>query len=573
MKSVRIALLFVFITLFSLACGSATQSVSSGGGPKGFTAEASPDGSVKLKWEAVENAQSYLLEQQLDGYDFFIPVDELAADQTSYEDYMAPEESKLTYRLQATTNGKPGEYSTASVTTPLVQPNPLMVQATFAEDQVVTQSIGPEGGSLSLTDQNGVIYDLQVPAGAVLEAMDFTLTPVSDIQGWPLDGTNLGSVRIGPENLDLYADLTLTITLPDGFPQDGTLPVGYGFDGTGEEFHIFPPGVADTGTSRLPSGSGFQPISFVTQTNDKTSKQMVDRAGSQGVGTGTKESIITFVVGQPVTDSGIKSRQQQVAQHAANNKAITNSSQKLLAILKRLNKIEADNKLLNCKTITALLHDANRLYTSDSISTRLELDNIYGEISQKLIKDLNYVIDNGVTECINSSPGKSPPQRNCLEKLLYELSHPAANTQDLTRGFEKSKTQEDFLKALITLRDKCSPPAYQLISPLVRSKPICNYEKDFQIQIGDTFPAFYTFTSEGLDGGTITVEQSLQSGLKSTGIGTYGIKPSEDGTQVTLSVVWSEMKSCKGGYCMTAPKGSLPSGDWLLRLVPGADCK
>ena len=146
--------------------------------------------------------------------DLFITVAELNANQTSYEDYLAPEESTLTYRVQATTDGEAGEYSTVSVTTVAVQPNPLTVEATFAEDKVVTQSIGAEGGSMSLTDKNGVIYQLLVPPGAVLDATDFTLTPVTDIQGWPLDGTNLGSVRIEPESLDLYAYPTFNDHLP-----------------------------------------------------------------------------------------------------------------------------------------------------------------------------------------------------------------------------------------------------------------------------------------------------------------------------------------------------------------------
>ena len=189
----------------SLTGGGSGGSGGGGGGPKGFTAEAPPYGSVKLKWEAVEGAQIYVLEQQLEGHDNFIPVMALSAAQTNYEDYLAPQESKLTYRLQTVSDGKLGGYSTASVKTASVLPNPLTVQATFAEDQTVTQSIGPEGGSMSLTDQNGVLYELKVPAGAVQAATDFTLTPVSDVQVWPLDGPNLGSVRIGPEGLDLNA--------------------------------------------------------------------------------------------------------------------------------------------------------------------------------------------------------------------------------------------------------------------------------------------------------------------------------------------------------------------------------
>ncbi len=295
MKSIKFALFLGFLLLFSLSCAALSQSVTNGfgfgGATTGFFAEAPPYGSVKLKWDAVEGADIYLLEHRLDGQKTFFPVMALNAAQTDYEDFMAPKDSKLTYRLQTFTDGKPGGYSTVSVTTADVLPNPLTVQATFAEDQMVTQSIGPDGGSISLTDQKGVLYELLVPAGAVQAATDFTLTPVTDVQGWPLDGANLGSVRIGPEGLDLYDNLTLTITLPDGFPKDGTLPVGYGFDGTGDEFHIFPAGVTEVGTST----------------------QSVKKAGTQGVGTGSKIKIIEFAVKHWVTQFGVNLSQLLVS--------------------------------------------------------------------------------------------------------------------------------------------------------------------------------------------------------------------------------------------------------------------
>ena len=153
MKSIRFTPLFVFLIVFSLSCAFVTQSISSAADSGGFTAEATPYGSVKLSWDAVDGAQGFLLESQIEGLDFFIPVAELSADQTSYEDYLVPEESQLTIacKLQRMPTGG---YSTTTVTTLAVQPNPLTVQATFAEDQVVTQSIGAEGGSMSLTDPN-----------------------------------------------------------------------------------------------------------------------------------------------------------------------------------------------------------------------------------------------------------------------------------------------------------------------------------------------------------------------------------------------------------------------------------
>ena len=72
MKSIKFTLLLIILVLFSLSCAALSRSVISDsfggfGGTTGFTAEAPPYGSVKLKWEAVEGAQVYLLEHKLDG--------------------------------------------------------------------------------------------------------------------------------------------------------------------------------------------------------------------------------------------------------------------------------------------------------------------------------------------------------------------------------------------------------------------------------------------------------------------------------------------------------------------------
>ena len=141
MKSIKFTLLLIILVLFSLSCAALSQSVTNGfgfgGATTGFSAEAPPYGSVKLKWDAVEGAQVYLLEHKLDGQDTFFPVMALNAAHTNYEDFLAPKDTKLTYRLQSFADGKPGAYSTASVTTAAVLPNPLTVQATFAEALVL----------------------------------------------------------------------------------------------------------------------------------------------------------------------------------------------------------------------------------------------------------------------------------------------------------------------------------------------------------------------------------------------------------------------------------------------------
>jgi hypothetical protein len=589
MKSIKIALMLVFIILFSLSCAFLARSVTGngnggggggGGGPKGFTAEASPYGSVKLKWDAVEGAQISVIEHQLDGFDNFIPVMAFSAAQTSYEDFLAPKESKLTYRVQVFTDGKPGGYSTASVTTTSVLPNPLTVQATFAEDQVVTQSIGPEGGSMSLKDQKGVLYELKVPAGAVLAATDFTLTPVSDIQVWPLDGANLGSVRIGPEGLDLNAHLTLTITVPDGFPKDGTFPVGYGFDGNGNEFHIFPAGVTGAGIST----------------------QSVNKAGSQGVGTGSKLKIIEFAIEHWLTQWGVNINQLLVAQQLVDGdlpplpaqippaaKAILKDIDALYIqremndLLAQINNAEADNKT-DCASAT-LWYDNSRDLLEQASNTA-NIDNFQSTTTQELAGSLNdaitTVVTNGISECKASTPGKPLAGRSCLQRLVSKLQIDSNKTNGsftVPRGDFNPSDLQDFQN---TLNNSCSNPAYRLPAGVggtpggtFTPDPICDLNQPFIFTVapmsadGELFDGTITFNPPGT-----VLEHFSYMGCTADATGTYTLQVSEDASQVTIDWSFPSITAtCPDAGGLTVPVPPLTSSPAIvLTADPSASC-
>jgi hypothetical protein len=575
MKSIKLTLLLVFLVLFSLSCAALSRSVTNGfgfgGATTGFSAEAPPYGSVKLKWDAVEGAQVYLLEHKLEGQDIFFPVMALNAANTSYEDFLAPRDSKLTYRLQPFTDGKPGGYSMASVTTATVLPNPLTVQATFAEDQMVTQSIGPEGGSMSLTDQNGVIYELSVPAGAVQAAMDFTLTPVTDVQGWPLDGANLGSARIGPEGLDLYDQLTLTITLPDGFPQDGTFPVGYGFDGTGEEFHIFPAGITEVGTST----------------------QSVKKAGTQGVGTGSKLKIIDFVVDHWVTQFGVNLSQLLVAQQlvdadlpplpsdfASTTNAVFQNNDALY-IQREMNnlstQIENSEKenIIDCESATDWYDNARDLLVQ--AGNPANSDYFQSANNQQLMGFLNdaltNVITTGISECESSTPGKPPEGRNCLQKLVTKLQIDSNKTNGLITVPNGDFNPSDLQDFQETLRTSCSSPAYRMPQGMafggtLSPDPICDLTMPFSLTTNMSgIEMIMTWTPPGTFQQHVSVE-----GCTGDFNGTYTTQVSEDSSIVTLTLTIPELTvACADIPGMSIP---LPPSPTTIELVadPTASC-
>lgn len=236
--------------------------------------------SVQLSWKAVPGATQYLIELTIGGLDPFT-VAQVAGDATSYEDFPAPPATDLTYRVQAATAGGSVEVGSASLTTPVETPNPLVVNVNYEQNTFVIppydpnhpvdpktylpegfdpenpdysllqpgpkghyQVIGPEGGTMEVTGANGVKYTLTVPPGAVAFSMPFGLTPVASIDGLPLSGGLIGAVRIEPEGIEFTQPLVLDITPPAEAPAlpEGSVAIGFAVTPlyAGSEFSFLP---------------------------------------------------------------------------------------------------------------------------------------------------------------------------------------------------------------------------------------------------------------------------------------------------------------------------------------------
>ncbi len=251
-----------------------------------FGAEATSANSVLLSWPAAAGAEKYILDLQMDAGEF-LPVAELSPDQTSYEHIGVPEAFKLTYRLRVQTASETSAGQTLTITTPEATPDPLKVQGTDYENitwvpptpdpadpfadpskyyppgfdpahpedydysalmqQVRTSAdIGPEGGALKITTPDNITFELIIPPGALEESTYIQLIPVETIDGLPFTGGLTGAVRIEPDGLLLDRPATLRITRPDSAPlPEGMVQVAFGFDGSGQEFHLQPLGPAD----------------------------------------------------------------------------------------------------------------------------------------------------------------------------------------------------------------------------------------------------------------------------------------------------------------------------------------
>jgi hypothetical protein len=225
-------------------------------GPPSFSAVLAAPDIVALSWTTVADAVGYKLQIVFNGLDP-LTIAYLPKAATSFTHYLAPESSMLTYRLQTITASGPAGASSLQIATQGHAPNPLAVQAAFSGTGTASAVIGPAGGTLETTDARGVIYTLVIPPQALDADLEIKMTPVSTIDGWPLDGHLLGGVRLEPEGWLLNELAYLTIRVPAAQAPKLTT-VGFAFTGTGEEFHLTQayPGLsplsrAGTGGSRL----------------------------------------------------------------------------------------------------------------------------------------------------------------------------------------------------------------------------------------------------------------------------------------------------------------------------------
>ena len=239
-----VMVLISILLAISVSCQMTTNLFPSGGpNPGSFTAAATSPISVQLDWSGVEGAQKYVLERK-DGQEDYLPVAEVSEATTSFEDFLVPAQTQLSYRIKTVTASGTSGGKTVSITTPEEKPNPLTVEATFEAQNAQTQAIGPDGGSISMTDSKGVGYTLDVPAGALDSEATFTLTPIQEIRGLPLSGGMTSGVRIEPEGLIFNQSATLSIETTEPDAADEMINLAFAFDGEGSEFHFVPSSAA-----------------------------------------------------------------------------------------------------------------------------------------------------------------------------------------------------------------------------------------------------------------------------------------------------------------------------------------
>ena len=107
--------------------------------------------------------------------------------------------------------------------------SPATVSSTVDDARATRGTIGRAGGTLSTTGADGTKYTFVVPAGALAEDVEITMTPIASTAGAPW--TRAAGVRFGPAGLQFFQFATLAIEPAADIPLDRQVMMGASDDG------------------------------------------------------------------------------------------------------------------------------------------------------------------------------------------------------------------------------------------------------------------------------------------------------------------------------------------------------
>ena len=540
----RMIVLISILLMISISCQMLTDFLPSGGpNPSSFTVAATSPISVQLTWSRVEGAQKYLIERNDAQTDYF-PLGELSGETTSFEDFLVPSSTQVTYRIKTVTASGTSGGKTVSLTTPQEFPNPLTVAATFDTQNAQSQAIGADGGNVSLTESKGVRYTLDIPAGALDNEVTFTLIPIQDIQGLPLSGGMTSGVRIEPEGLTFNESATLIIETTEADGADEMMDMAFAFDGEGSEFH-FVSGSSAAGTSAVfklarPASKPWKMI-YVHQTK------------SYGSGKGTSKDIRDQVKNHAPTSPSDNLNQEMAAADDAD----------LLVPLVDVQAVNASDAMLlfwgrNLELQVAGIDDwasfndavgvfqqwwEDRERTKNEIR-KDEINKREDAIWDELTTNAKLRLEKAAEEC------KKSPNPADAKKLVNQLLNGKSSFYKKFAEKFNQKYGADALPKIKAKLDKCNP-GYRVDGQLGESHifgEICSLDKAFTLN-WDTavgLAGTMTFSPSSENGGTFTLEGAFP-GVTNTGAGNYTIENSTGKAPAAIVIDGSGIQTSIGG--------------------------
>ncbi len=116
--------------------------------------------------------------------------------------------------------------------------NPVRVTPVLDTTRAKTVTVGASGGTASVTGEDGTVFTLTVPQGALLEDADITLTPLTDIPDLPTEGGFVAGVDLQPDGLRFATPAELVMDLGSGLDTSDLTPAL--ITGADHEFGLVP---------------------------------------------------------------------------------------------------------------------------------------------------------------------------------------------------------------------------------------------------------------------------------------------------------------------------------------------
>ncbi len=465
----RMMISISILLIASISCQMLTDLLPGGGAnPGSFTAEATSPVSVQLTWSSVEGAQKYLIERN-DGQTDYFPLGEIPGETTTFEDFLVPSNTQVTYRIETVTASGTSGGKTVSLTTPQEFPNPLTVAATFDTQNAQSQAIGADGGNVSITDSRGVRYTLDIPAGALDNEVTFTLTPIQDIQGLPLSGGMTSGVRIEPEGLVFNQSATLSIETAEADETDEMIDMAFAFDGEGREFHFVPSSSA-AGTSavfKLARPASVGPLPGIIN---------VPQNKSYGSGKGTSKDIRNQVKNHAPSKPADKLNQKMAA---GNKSAAIPVMTAVLLYSGREVELQVAGAF-DWPEFTIALDSfqawLDQLEANKDLVKKDQLDKREEAIWEELVNDAVALIDKASKDC-KKSPKISTNLADAKKLVNQLLSGKSPFYRKFAEKMHKYSYQETALRNIKAFLDRCSPGWKIALFPSTFTNPLLGIGK------------------------------------------------------------------------------------------------
>lgn len=106
-------------------------------------------------------------------------------------------------------------------------------------EREASETVGPDGGTVTAAAADGTEYVLTLPADALIEETEISLTPIVSIDDLPMSGGFVAGVHFEPSGLELFRSATLTVMLPAAPSVEAQEALtGFVYDDTGENLAL-----------------------------------------------------------------------------------------------------------------------------------------------------------------------------------------------------------------------------------------------------------------------------------------------------------------------------------------------